>query len=193
MARPITSGMQTAISSESSTLCHFLEFQFSGGTTRLTTAPHDISWNGFTWTGIGGALSFEQVQESQDINASGVKMILSGVNQSILTILLQQFYIGRVVQIWLAHFDANGAIIADPLLLFNGKMNGGFEIEESHDEKMPGTVTILANMTDRLADLEQRNGIQTNLDSHQRLFSGDEFFEFVPDLASKVLEWPGPK
>src|SRR3990167_4516558 len=185
MGRTITAGMQTAIAGESSAIAHFIELQFSGGTIRLVTAPHDISWNSLTWVGIGGALSFDSVSESGDINAAGLIMSLSGVDQTILAALLGQFYIGRTVQIWLAHFDTAGAIVADPLLLFNGKMNGGFEIEEARNQDRPGTVTITSKLSDRISDLAIRKGLQMSLDSHQKLFATDTFFRFVADLSSR--------
>jgi|SRR3990167_2134233 len=193
MGRTITAGMQTAIAGESSAIAHFIELQFSGGTIRLVTAPHDISWNSLTWVGIGGALSFDSVSESGDINAAGLIMSLSGVDQTILAALLGQFYIGRTVQVWLCHFDTAGAIVADPLLLFNGKMNGGFEIEESRNQDKPGTVSISARMSDRLADLDFRKGVQMNPDSYKKVFSDDLFFDFISDLVGKKLNWGLPR
>jgi len=192
VTRTITSGMQTEIAAESATLFHFMELQFSGGTVYFTTAPHDVAWDSKTWQGIGGALGFDLVQESSDISAAGLDMIMSGVDQAIVSTILSQFYVGRVVKIWLSHLDSAGAIVADPLLIFDGKMNGGFTIDEVVNENSPGSVTIKARIADRFSELDARKGLRSNLHDHNLIFPGDPFFEFVPSIANKNIKWGGP-
>jgi hypothetical protein len=72
-------------------------------------------------------------------------------------------------------------------------MNVGFEIEETHGRDRPGTVSIIARMSDRLADLDFRSGTQMNPDSYKKLFSTDLFFDFISDLAGKNIKWGMPQ
>jgi len=79
-----------------------IRFGFGGGDVRVTTAAQDISWDGYTWEGIGGVLSITPPVESTDIREAGLDVSLSGVDQSVLAVILQQQYIGRPVDIYLA-------------------------------------------------------------------------------------------
>src|SRR3990167_1492054 len=174
MTRDIAVDMKASISDEASRgIVHFFKFSFSGGDVRYTTAPHDIPWNSLSWQGIGGALSFEAVVETGDLKGNGTDLVLSGVNQAIISVLLNEFYIGRNVEIWHGHINSSGEIVDNPIMLFLGGMNGGFTIHQTHEPFAPGTVTIKGRMQDRIASLSRVRGIQTNKPSHQKVFDGD--------------------
>ena len=78
----------------------FLRFAFGGGDIRVTTAPFDVDWDGFTWQGIGGVLRIEPIRETPDDRGGQLTLGLSGVDQSMLSAILAEQYIGRVVEIW---------------------------------------------------------------------------------------------
>lgn len=196
MARDLTSGINTAISAQVGNIFHFMQFDFwnsaaeSDDIQYLTTAPHNMTWDSKTWQGIGGALGFSAVQESVDLAGSGVDIGVSGVDQTIINKILGRKYIGRMVRIWMAKLDANQAVLADPVLIFFGHMNGGFKIDEQRGEDgRPGSVTITCRATDRMGDFSRVVGIQTNVPSHQKYFPTDRFFSFVPSLRSKSIRW----
>ena len=190
MTRTIETDMKTSISDETSKgLVHFFKFSFSGGDVRYTTAPHDITWNSLLWQGVGGALNFEAVVETGDLKGNGTDLVLSGVNQTIVSILLQESYIGRDVEIWHGHINSSGTIVDAPIQVFLCGMNGGFTIRETHEPSAPGTVTIKGRMQDRIASLSRVRGIQTNKPSHQKVFSGDEFFSHVAKTVGKSVTW----
>lgn len=189
--RSLSSNMRTQIANEIASIFHFIEFQFSGATRRYTTAPHDVSWNSLMWTGIGGALRFELVQESTDLSGQGVDVVVSGVDQTILNVLLTEKYIGRVCKVWMAHLYNNGTVVNDPLLIFFGRMNGGMTIDEKREEGRPGTVEIKARMMDRMGDMSQVRGMMTNVESHKKYFPNDEFFSYMTSLMGKKIKWAG--
>ena len=190
MTRTIETDMKASISNEASRgIIHFFKFSFSGGDVYYTTAPHNVSWNSQTWVGIGGALGFEAVVETGDLKGNGTDMILSGVNQVIISILLSENYIGRDIEIWHGHINSSGTIVSDPVNIFLGGMNGGFTIRESFEPSAPGTVTIKGRMQDRIASLSRVRGIQANKHSHQKVFPDDEFFSHVAKTVGKKLIW----
>lgn len=193
MTRGLTAGMQTSIALESGVaLVSFLELAFGGGTVRLATAPVDLAWDGQTWQGIGGQLTYTPPSEAPgDERAQGTELTLSGVDQTILAVLLQQAYIGRGIRIWHGHVAMpGGTIVADPLLLFTGFMNGGFDVAETVDFDQASCV-ITTRVVSRLAQLGNRRGIKSNVESHGRLFLGDLFFQHTPQLADREIIW-GP-
>ncbi len=191
MPRTLTSGVSTAIAAPHAEFVHFVELAFSGGTQRLSTGDTSMPWNGQTWTAIGGALAINTVTETADLAGEGLELTLSGVDQSILAVLLSQLYIGRAAKVWLVHLNPTaGTIIADPLEIFRGFMNGGWTVRENRDESGSlGTVTVSGRCVSRLAALNATRGMQSNLTSHQSLYGVDRFFEHVPSLATKRVVW----
>lgn len=103
MTRNLTAPMQTAAQLQAGELVYLFELAFSGGTLRYTTAGHDLSWNGQTWTAIGGHLSFDGVQEQRDLRGQSVPITLDGVNQAVISALLGGNYIGRLAKIYVGH------------------------------------------------------------------------------------------
>lgn len=191
MPRTLTAGMQTAVAAVSSSIVHLVELQFSAGTVRFTTAAANISWNSQTWTAVGGNLSFTAVQETTDEQAQGVEFTLSGVDQSLISIVLGQHSRGRRMLLWRAHIDANGAIIADPVKLFDGLMNEGFDIVETGDRNAP-TCEIKTRFVSRIALFRQARGFKTQLESHQAFHPTDTFLQWVATLPSRKIYWGVP-
>ena len=343
---------------------HLIELDFSGGTLYLSTAGFDVSWNSHTWEGIGGVLSWGPVSETADDKAQGIPLQLSGVDQTVISLLLSQKIRGRgckVYRAWVARgtnllkwsrslsshsgiwvpaegggatdptvtapttdvkdpdggssaskiafpavppgnssqllqstgltgisgdylasvklrtltgqatlhigplsvgvgvvggqaitvtdswtrfsglgtlasatlgwilysntgdnggaavtvyaYDAQlhpgsvlqdptgtttapvtgGQLVGAPLLLFNGFLNEAFSITESHDaEGNAKGVEISTRAASRTAELAQHRGIMTNVMSHQRYFSGDNFFRLTASLMGQKIYWPGP-
>lgn len=194
MARVLTAGMQTAVAAESHAVVHLIELQFAGGTVRYCTATQDITTTvpAATWVAIGGALEISVVEEGIDLSGQAVEVTFSGVDQAVITLLLGDKYLGRRCKIYWAHVDeAAGTVVADPLLVFNGLMNGPFRIQEQRDERgeQTGSVKITTRFSDPFGALEQGRGIRTNVESHQSFFSGDSFFAFAPVMVERRLHW----
>lgn len=353
--------LRRALAASAAMPVQFLRFAFGGGELRVTTAPFDVDWDGFTWQGIGGTLRFDRLQESADDRGGQITLALSGVDQSMVSAILAEQYIGRVVEIWFGwvtvntnlignsgvetntsgysaigatltrsqavpaaegdwvlacamtvsaadqglssinnlgtdlpvtpgveyefafrhrladgsgprdwrayldfytsgiaylgsstavnfivrpggylearvpatkapataavcrprvlcngatglytvYFDAfqfgpagsplyqptdgapivGGTILDRPLQVFSGYMNGGFEVTETPSERDGGSVDIEGKVVSSLASLLQPQGFRTNRESHQAVYRTDQFFEFVPGLAGKVVTW----
>lgn len=143
------------------------------------------------WVGVGGNLTFRTITESNDLAAQGTDIILSGVDQSLIALLLQKKYIGRHCMVFLAHINSNGVVVSDPKMIFWGRMNGGYDVEENRDTETPGTVDISLRAVDRMGDLNLVRGIQTNLESHQKIDPTSTFFKYVDTVAGKIIRW-GP-
>lgn len=81
----------------------FVRLQFSGGAVYLTTAPMDISWNGQTWESIGGEFSLSPMAEFPDSRSGTYELKVSGVDQTLISLLLSQDYVGRGADIWFGY------------------------------------------------------------------------------------------
>lgn len=155
-----------------------------GITTPVTGAPLVVR----TWEAIGGLLEFGGVEETSDPKGQGVDVKLSGVDQTIISTLLNNNYRGQPVKIWRAWLDSvSGLVLRDLLLLFGGLQLSSYNVEESQ-ERDGGTVTISTRLMSYLAASRAR-GILASLVSHQHLFPGDTFFRHVPGLANSKVYW----
>jgi len=186
--RTVTASMTTALTAETGSVCHLFELDFSSGTIYLTTAVHDISWSGNTYVALGGHLSYEAVQESADLDGAGVQVTLDGVDQTIIALVLGQEYIGRTARIHQVHFGADGAIVADPVLLFQGLLNADWQIDEDPDPNQ-ATCTVRTTMISELSKFRERRGLQSDTESAQRHYSGDTFWRHQPPVARNFVYW----
>ncbi len=189
MTRSLTASMVTAAQAAEGEVFHLISLAFSGGTIYLTTAPHDITWSGDTYTAVGGHLGFEVVQETTDLTGQGVRLTLDGVDQTIISPLLSQNYIGRVARIYQGHIDSSGDIIADPEEIFNGLLNSAFEIDESRDPESSGTVIVRTTIVSPLVSFRQQRGIRMTLASHQHHFSNDTIMRHISTISARKVYW----
>lgn len=186
MTRTLTAAMKTAFAAESGEAFHLFELNFSGGVQRLTDGSNTITWDGKTWTAVGGHLRFDAVQEVTTLTGQGVRITLDGVDQTVISALLSENYIGRVARIYRGHIGTDGTIIADPVELFNGLLNSPFEIREDGE-----TVKVTTFVVSTLTRLRQRRGIRANVASHQQHFPNDTFFRHITAANARQPFWPG--
>lgn len=187
--RTITAPNLAQVTAEGAVAVEFIELAFST-TVRLTTAPVDLTWGGNTFTGSGMLLSIGAVEETDDQKAQSVELRLSGVDQSIIAVLLGEVVRGKLATIWRGWY-VNGALVDTPLLLFKGYLNESFDVEEGHRREGGGrTCDIRTRLVSRFAQFDQPRGIRCNVESHQRWHTGDTFFQNVPKLANLRIVWP---
>lgn len=179
-----------SVKNDSVEFVHLLEFQFDSGTVRLATGAQDLSWNTFQWEAIGGLLDLGGIEETTDTRAQGVDVKLSGVDQTILAILLGSKYRGRVVKIWRAHLDRTTGRVIGTMMLFQGLQLSPYTVDEERD-KGGGTVRISTRLSGYFG-VERLRGIMSNLVSHQHYFNGDMFFANAASLANVKIYWGTP-
>ena len=200
MTRTLSTGMVTAVSAETGQFCFLIEMQFGGGTANYTTAPHTVTATATgalasSWSALGGSFVVGSIQETVDPSGTGTELTLSGVDQTVINLALNDTYIGRSVKIWLAHLDASGVLIASPAQVFGGRMNGQIVITESPPtSSSPGSVTVAMRVQDMMGPLNEWRGIRLSVETHQAAntaFTADDFLSFVVYLGSRPFRWGG--
>lgn len=188
MPRPLSGGFQTAAESDNSEVVHFVEIKFDGGQARISTGAVDTDWNGFTWVAVGGALVVGAVEESVDGSAQGVELSLSGVDQTVLSNLLNNNFRGHDVSVWRAHLSlTTGAILGTPLLLFKGVQLEPYTVEEQRGRER-NTVRVSTRVSS-LMSIRKVRGIICNVTGHAHHYAGDTFFQHTATLANKKIYW----
>lgn len=188
MTRTVTAGMIAAATAGTGEYCYLLSFAFSGGTLYLTTASTDIDWSGNTYQAIG-ALTFEGVPETRERSDQGVRLTLDGVDQTVITRVLQENVLHRTATIHLAHFSS-GAIIADPVQISSGVLSEAWRIREQSNRE-GGTTSIETGIMSPFVVFRQTRGIRANVASHSSVYPGDLFFRHLAAIQGRPIFWGG--
>jgi hypothetical protein len=151
-------------------------------TQRITDNFHAVVSGGNTFLPVGHLLSIGQPQETQDLRVGSVQIRLSGVEQSYVSIFLNQEYINRRVRLWKAVLDTAGEVIGDAIITFDGQITG-YSIQDSEDSSV-----ITLNCASHWADFERKAGRLTNTNSQQYFFPADTGFRYAAN-SIKDIKW----
>jgi hypothetical protein len=187
MARGITTAFNNAITSQVVRPLVAVELEFSTGTLRFWNGYGDLTMtaggSSNTFTGLGDLMGVSAVSESDQVEAIGATLSLTGIKSSLISAALSANYTNRNASIFLGLFDTNKSVIADVYTLFKGKMDI-MKIDEGAE-----SATIVLNLENRLIALDRPKERRYTHEDQQLSFSGDLGFEFVPDLQDKEIIW----
>jgi len=157
---------------------------FDSGVQTLWSGRGDLAWNGEVYRGVGDMGAVSAIEEGVEQRAFGVRMTLSGIPVNLLSIALQEDVQGRRAEVWLGFLDDNYALVADPALLFRGRM-------DAMDASLGAAATITLTAENRLADWN-RPRVRRYTDAEQQArFPGDKGLEFVNPTTEKEIVWGG--
>lgn len=186
MSRNLTSPVSTALAAESVRLAYLVELAFDSGAVRLWTGAGNFDWTatGRTFTGAGTLLEVSAVEETQRVEANGIDITLSGISSTIVSYALTENYRNRRVRVWLALFDpTSGALIADPVSIFAGRM------DTMHLTDAGETSQVRVTCESRLIDLQRPRERRFTDEDQQELFPGDLGLEYVAGLQEREIAW----
>jgi hypothetical protein len=183
MPRDMSAAMLAAVAASDLRPAIFVTAAFTSGTVYMWTGFGSVTWGGHTWLGVGSFGSISTIEDGATVEARGVTLTLSGIDQALLTGVLDEFILGAPATIYLGLFNSSNALIADPVVAWAGKMDQP-TIDVGADSAI-----ISINCENRLVDMNisvQRR--YTNEDA-QLDYPGDKGFEFVNTLQQKAVFW----
>ena len=187
MARSITTAFNTAIKSQVVRPFFACELAFSTGTLYFWNGYGDITMtaggSANTFTGLGDLISVSPIGESDQVEAIGASLSLTGIKSSLISAALSALYTNRNASIYLGLFDSNKSVVSDVYTLFKGKMDI-MQIDEGSE-----TASITLNIENRLIVFDRPKERRFTHEDQQNRFAGDLGFEFVPDLQDKEIIW----
>ena len=187
MSRTLTTAFKNAIVDQVVRPLLACELEFSTGTLRFWNGYGDLTMtaggSSNTFTGLGDLMNVSAISESDQIEAIGASLSLTGIKSSLISAALSANYTNRNASIFLGLFDTSKSVIADVYTLFKGKMDI-MKIDEG-----PESATIVLNLENRLIALDRARNRRYTHEDQQLSFSGDLGFEFVPDLQDKEIIW----
>lgn len=179
--RSITAAFEAELTSGRIRLATLVEIEFDSGFVRFWSGIGNLSWDSKTWVGAGDLLQVANVTESVEVVPRMAAFKLSGINQANISLALQEARRGKPIKQWLAFFDQDDKIVADPYLAFAGTVDS-VTIEEGGK-----SATITVNGEGRLIDLKRVRMRRYTSADQKNEYADDKGF----DLVYLIQEWQG--
>jgi hypothetical protein len=162
-----------------------VELDFVEGTVRLTNAGYNFVWNGHTWTGAGDLGSVSTIEEGTDLQMYGITLTLSGIPSQYIAECFGTGYSGRSAIIRLAPLDENYQILADPIIIFQGKM-------DTMPIKLGSQSAIQITIESDLIQWDRGKSRVFSDADQQSEYPGDKGFEFAAQLVDREIYFGRP-
>ena len=187
MDRSSTSAFQTEVAKLQNRPIHLVSVNFDSGTIYMTDSFKDVVYDGNTYQAVGHLMGISDIEEAAEVIVSSVTLSLSGIDQVWISNVLQEDYIDRTVKIYTAFMDESWALVVDPVLIFEGRMDQP-SIEEDPDA---GTSSVSVSATNAWVDFSRKTGRHTNHEEQTLHFAGDKGFEFASEVTPDII-WGRP-
>ena len=178
--------MNTALDETVKRLGWLVKAEFDSGTAR--------HWTGYgtlkafdpeeEYLGTGLVMGFSPISESQDVKSTGIVITLRGVSNSLIALALTEPYQGRPCTIYMAMFDEDMQLVADPQPVFSGRM----DVIET-DPQPGGTAHYALSVESHMVDLRKARTRYYTSEDQQAFYPGDTFFDRVPQLQNARVVW----
>ena len=183
MSRTITPAVVAELASGQVRPAIFFEAQFPSGFLRLWSGLGDITWSGSVWTGAGNLMGVGAIEESADVVATGTTISLSGIPTDLVSLCLADARQGMPGRVWIGFMSAAGAVIADPILAFAGRLDVPSIMDGAE------RCEIQITYESRLIDLNRSREWRYTHESQQQFSADDKGFEYVSALQDKEVRW----
>lgn len=183
MSRDLTVAADAAFQAAHVPLCVLVELDWPSGVVRVTNAGHSLSWDGHTWDGIGAFGGIDPIEESGDVaKINGLALRLSGIPTSVVAAVRSDNVQGRSVKVWLAPLTAAHTFIADPVLVFSGRL-------DTMSIEVGATATVTVTAESRMADWDRPRVRRYNNADQQLDYPADTGLRYVEALTEKTVVW----
>tara|TARA_X000000368_G_C22967970_1_gene684106 strand:- start:545 stop:1105 length:561 start_codon:yes stop_codon:yes gene_type:complete len=161
---------------------YFLKLEFPSGTTYLNSSDRNITFDSQSYLGAGTIGTMSDIEETSELQANGVKLTLTGIPSTYISIALTTEFQGSNATAYLGFLNSSYALVDDPFIVFVGKV-------DTMAISLSDYATIELDIENRLIDWERPRISRFTNEEQQNLYSGDKGLEFVDSVAEKELFW----
>jgi len=179
MTRSLSAGVLAEIATNKLNPVELVYLGISTGT-YYTDHYKNLTFDGNTYTASSLFLGSSEVQETADVAVNTLTLKFSGADTTIISLLLNNNYMNKPAKVYRGFLDDSQALIADPFLLFDGRISN-FALEEN---ATTSSVNII--VTSHWADFEKTSGRRTAENSQKLYFPNDKGMEFASKTAQKI-------
>lgn len=172
MARALTAAMAAEIVKTRTRPFLLADFDFPAAPLRLASSARDITFNGDLYLGNGVLIEVSGIEETAEPNPGAITITLAataGLRSTIAT----EFFQGRRANVWLGFLDAAGAVVASPIAVAGGIMDGADYIDD------PAAPLVRLAITTRLRDLSIARERRWTSEDQKAVFPGDTGLRYV--------------
>ncbi len=185
MPRGLTSAVKTELATGNINPILLVEIEFSTPiyfTNASFNIVSDVSGTSRTYSSSGHFKAISNVSETNQPTKNSLSIQLSGVEQSLIAVALNENIINDNVYIYRGFLNSSNSLIADPFLLFFGTIDE-FTITDALD-----TANLTLTITSHWGNFGKTSGRTTTDNSQQRFFSADKGMEFSA-LTVRDIRW----
>lgn len=113
MDRGASAGWVAEASRQKSQPFHLYELHLDSGTIYATDAPRDIIWNGNTYLAVAHFIEHSAIEETAELKVTRCTVTLSGVDQSMISVVLNENTIDRRLKIYKGFLYEGGFILLE--------------------------------------------------------------------------------
>lgn len=186
MPRNLTSGMASALSSQVIRPAILADITFATSVVYVWSGYGTLTWNGRDYLGVGSLGTISNISEGSTVEARGVTLNLSGVDNSLLADCMADHKHGLLATLYLALFNADGSMISSPCVLWLGRVDQP-SISIGADKS-----TISLALEGNLMDVQSSAGRRLTSEDLQMQYPGDLGLSFV-NLIQFCTSWWGTK
>tara|TARA_R100000655_G_scaffold105005_2_gene152800 strand:- start:360 stop:926 length:567 start_codon:yes stop_codon:yes gene_type:complete len=188
MTRTLTTAVKNQLATNEITPFHLLTINFATPV-NLTDNSFDltssISGSSTTYSASAFIVSVPSFTEETDLTKTTLTIDLSGASTTFISTCLSENVVNDSVIIYRGLLDSNNAIIADPILLYQGTIDT-FAISEAEQDS-----AVSLSVVSHWADFDKKSGRKTNNNSQKRFFSTDVGMDFSSQTVLDI-KWGRP-
>ena len=183
MSRGLTVDVANEVKADQLFPALLVKAEFDSGDVRLWSGVGQITYNSEVYTGAGALLGISEMTEVTTVEAQGATFQLTGIDNSLISLALSEPYQGRPITCFFATLSTAGTVIADPIVLFKGRMDV-LQIDESGESS-----TLAMQAENKLIDLKRTKVRRYTPEDQKQEYPADRGLEFVASLQEKELTW----
>jgi hypothetical protein len=185
MTRNLTTAVKNQLATNDIRPVHLITIGFSTPvniTDSSFSLTSSVSGSSVSYSSSDFILDISSFNEQTDITKGTINLTLSGADTTFISVVLNENVINDAVTIYRGILDSSNALIADPILLYKGTIDG-FDINENKTSSL-----LNLKIVSHWADFDKKSGRKTNNTSQQRFFSADVGMDFSSEMVQD-LKW----
>ena len=157
---------------------------FPSGTVFIHNGVGTFSFAGDDYLGVGAFGSISVMEDTIDIVGKPISLTLSSIVPEIIDAVTTEQIFGKDADIYIGVLNADGVLQGTPDNWFSGHMEKVVILLGNKDG-------VKLTLQSRASRVRLRNNKRYTSEDQQDEHPGDLFFEFLPSLMEKVVNWGG--
>ena len=183
MTRSLTTAVKNQLATNDIRPVHLITIGF-GTPVNITdcsfSLTSSVSGSSVTYSASDFVLDVSSFNEQTDITKATINLTLSGADTTFIAVVLNENVVNDDVTIFRGILNSSNALIADPILLYKGTIDG-FDINEDNTKSL-----LNLKIVSHWADFDKKSGRKTNNTSQQRFFSNDVGMDFASEMVQDI-------